>query len=181
MDGEFQNRVTQIENQFIEKISDNMHTFGVSTTIGRVLGIIYINREPMTLDELSLETGLSKTRMSQVIREMLKLNIAERVFQKGVRKDLYLVENDYYQTFISLFTTNWREAINKSRLFEQKIQDELEIMNEKKGLRMEEEQKLNEILKEMKLWLEYYDWLNRLVDFFESGEVFKQIPKQENT
>lgn len=181
MDGEFQNQVTQIESQFIKKISDNMHTFGVSTTVGRVLGIIYMNREPMTLDELSLETGLSKTRMSQVIREMLRLNIAEKVFQKGVRKDLYQVENGYYQTFISLFTTNWREAINKSRLFERKIQSELESMNKNKGLHKEEEQKLNELLKEMKLWLEYYDWLNRLVDFFESGEAFKHIPKQENT
>lgn len=59
-----------------------MRTFGVSETIGRVLGVIYMNREPMTLDQLSEATGMSKMRMSQVVREMIELNIAEKVFKK---------------------------------------------------------------------------------------------------
>ena len=110
-------KIEQMEEQFVEKIADNMHTYGVSTTVGRVLGIIYMNRKPMTLDELSVATGMSKTRMSQVVREMLDFNIAEKVFEKGVRKDLYNVERDYYQTFISLFTSNWRKVINKNKMF----------------------------------------------------------------
>ncbi len=60
-----------------------------------------MNRKPMTLNELSEATGMSKTRMSQVVREMTDANLAEKVFEKGVRKDLYDVERDYYQTFIS--------------------------------------------------------------------------------
>lgn len=172
-------QIEQIEEQFIEKLADNMRTFGVSTTVGRVLGIIYMNRGPMTLDQLSEKTGMSKTRMSQVIREMLHLNIAEKVFQKGVRKDLYNVENDYYQTFISLFTTNWQDAISKSRMFEKRIRRDLTDLVEDTSLNEQEEEKLNELLKETKLWLEYYDWLSRLVEFLESGEVFKHVPIQE--
>lgn len=40
------------------------------STVGRVLGIIYMNRKPMTLTELSEAAGMSKTRMSQVVRDM---------------------------------------------------------------------------------------------------------------
>ncbi len=98
-----------------------MNTYGISSTVGRVLGIIYMNRKPMTLNELSEETGMSKTRMSQVVREMLDLNIAEKVFEKGVRKDLYDVEQDYYQTFISLFTANWSKVVKKNRMIGKKI------------------------------------------------------------
>jgi DNA-binding transcriptional regulator GbsR (MarR family) len=168
-------------NQFIEKIADNMSTFGISATVGRVLGIIYMNRGPMTLDELSEETGMSKTRMSQVIREMVQLNIAEKVFQKGVRKDLYDVEDNYYQTFISLFTSNWRDAINKSRMFGNKIQRDLTELNETKTSSLDEEEKeqLEELLSEVQLWSEYYNWLNRFVEFLESGEVFKHVPLHE--
>lgn len=180
MNKEFDEQIEYTTNQFIEKITDNMRTFGVSATVGRVLGIIYMNRRPMTLDDLSHETGMSKTRMSQVIREMLSLNIAERVFQKGARKDLYNVENDYYQTFISLFTSNWQEAINKSRLFEKKIRQTLTELSDNHSLNKEDEEKLNSMLHETKLWLEYYDWLTRLVEFFESGEVFKYVPKHES-
>jgi len=173
-------RIEHTEEQFIEKIADNMRTFGVSTTVGRVLGIIYMNRAPMTLDQLSEKTGMSKTRMSQVIREMLQLNIAEKVFQKGVRKDLYNVENNYHQTFISLFTSNWREAINKSKLFEKRVRRELAELSDDASLNEEEEQKLNELLEETQLWLAYYDWLSRLVEFLESGEVFEHVPIHEN-
>jgi HTH-type transcriptional regulator, osmoprotectant uptake regulator len=170
-------KIEQMEEQFVEKIADNMHTYGVSTTVGRVLGIIYMNRKPMTLDELSTATGMSKTRMSQVVREMLDFNIAEKVFEKGVRKDLYNVERDYYQTFISLFTSNWRKVINKNKMFEKRLKQEIVELMENEGLSQETEQKINELLKETKEWLDYYQWLSRLVEFFESGEIFKHVPK----
>jgi HTH-type transcriptional regulator, osmoprotectant uptake regulator len=170
-------KVKQVEDQFAEKIADNMRTFGVSTTVGRVLGIIYMNRKPMTLDELSEATGMSKTRMSQVMREMLDFNIAEKVFEKGVRKDLYNVEQDYYQTFISLFTSNWQKVINKNKLFEKKLSAELSDVLQNDNINEETEQKINELLKETKEWLNYYQWLGNLVEFFDSGEIFKHVPK----
>ncbi|WP_425445364.1 GbsR/MarR family transcriptional regulator [Virgibacillus phasianinus] len=172
-------KTIRIEEQFVDKIAENMHTFGISTTVGRVLGTIYMNRKPMTLDELSESIGMSKTRMSQVVREMLELNIAEKVFEKGVRKDLYNVERDYYQTFISLFTSNWRKAISKSKMFEQKLQRELANIEKSDSLDEETEQKVNELLKETRIWLDYYDWIDRLTEFFESGEVFKHVPIHE--
>src|SRR5699024_192842 len=101
----------KLKMQFIEKITDNMDAFGTPESIGKILGIIYMNRLPMTLDELSSETGMSKTRMSQVVREMIDMSIAERVFQKGIKKDFYEVENDYHQTFISIFVYTWEKAI----------------------------------------------------------------------
>ena len=63
-----------------------MHTFGMPATVGRILGIIYMNRKPMTLTELSEATGMSKTRMSQAVREMLDVNLAEKVFEKASAK-----------------------------------------------------------------------------------------------
>ncbi|MDN4073897.1 GbsR/MarR family transcriptional regulator [Fictibacillus terranigra] len=170
-------KIKHVEDQLVEKIADNMHTYGVSTTVGRVLGIIYMNRKAMTLDELSEATGMSKTRMSQVVREMVDLNIAEKVFEKGIRKDLYNVEQDYYQTFISLFTSNWQKAINKNKMFEKKLSAELKNILESDTLSEEMELKVNDLLKETKEWLDYYQWLSRLVDFFESGEIFMHVPK----
>lgn len=173
-------KVTEAKEQFIEKIADNMHIFGVPMTVGRVLGIIYMNRKPMTLDELSEATGMSKTRMSQVVREMIDLNIAEKVFEKGVRKDLYNVEQDHYQTFISLISSNWRKAVAKGKNFEQRWRQEISEIKSAESLNEQLEEDINKLLKETKLWLEYYDWIGRLVDFFESGEIFNHVPKQSS-
>lgn len=177
--GQHEENINHVRKQFIDKIADNMNmnAFGVSSTVGRILGIIYMNREPMTLDDLSEETGMSKTRMSQVVREMIDLNIAERVFKKGVRKDLYQVEEDYYQTFILLFTSTWQKAISRSRNFEQRMMRDLNKL-EQQDLTEEEEKAVNELLAEMKEWMDYYDWIRRVTEFFESGEIFKHVPKK---
>ncbi|MBU8683529.1 GbsR/MarR family transcriptional regulator [Bacillus haynesii] len=169
--------IEQAEEHFIEKIAENMNTYGISSTVGRVLGIIYMNRKPMTLNELSEETGMSKTRMSQVVREMLDLNIAEKVFEKGVRKDLYDVEQDYYQTFISLFTANWSKVVKKNRMIGKKIRKELLEALEEEGLSPETEAKINELLAETKQWIDYCEWLDNLIAFLESDEIFKHVPK----
>ncbi|MBC8621396.1 GbsR/MarR family transcriptional regulator [Bacillus paralicheniformis] len=169
--------IKQAEEHFIEKIAENMNTYGISSTVGRVLGIIYMNRKPMTLNELSEETGMSKTRMSQVVREMLDLNIAEKVFEKGVRKDLYDVEQDYYQTFISLFTANWSKVVKKNRMIGKKIRKELLEALEEEGLSPETEAKINELLAETKQWIDYCEWLDNLIAFLESEEIFEHVPK----
>ncbi|MFD1360889.1 GbsR/MarR family transcriptional regulator [Lentibacillus salinarum] len=172
-------KIEDVKTQFVEKITDNMNAFGAPTSVGRVLGIIYMNREPMTLDELAAETGMSKTRMSQIVREMIDMNIAERVFKKGVRKDLYQVEEDYYQTFISLFTSTWQRAINRSRNFEQRLTKKMDELRQNQELTKENEQAIDELLAELHDWKEYYDWIRRVTDFFESGEIFKHVPKNK--
>jgi len=170
--------IENIKTQFIEKITDNMNAFGVTTTVGRVLGIIYMNREPMTLDELTVETGMSKTRMSQIVREMIDMHIAKRIFKKGVRKDLYQVQEDYYETFISLFTSTWQKAINRSRKFEQQVMKNIERLKQGSVLTKREEYAMNELIMELQKWTEYYDWIRRVNEFFESGDIFKHVPKQ---
>jgi len=169
----------KIEEQYIEGIADNMRTYGVSATVGRVLGVIYTNRKPMTLEELSTETGMSKTRMSQVVREMIDLNIASKVYEKGVRKDLYNVEEDYYQTFISLFTSNWQKVIQKNKIIGKRLANQLNKELESGNLTEETENELNVWLDETRQWMNYYQWLDHLVDFFESGEIFKHVPKPD--
>ncbi|MCY8815189.1 GbsR/MarR family transcriptional regulator, partial [Bacillus atrophaeus] len=149
--------IEQAEDHLIDRIAENMHTFGMPSTVGRILGIIYMNRKPMTLNELSEETGMSKTRMSQVVREMLDVNIAEKVFEKGVRKDLYDVEQDYYQTFITLFSANWSKVVSKNKMMHKKLNRELLTALEG-DLSPEAEVKINELLKELKEWLDYYNW-----------------------
>src|SRR5699024_1511791 len=118
---------------------DNMQAFGVQGSLGQVLGTIYMNRGPMTLDELAEATGMSKTRMSQIVREMIDMNIAERVFKKNVRKDLFQVEHDYYDTFISIFTSAWKKAIDRNRHFEKRMEKKLRTLEEATTLTKEQE------------------------------------------
>ncbi|WAA11310.1 GbsR/MarR family transcriptional regulator [Fervidibacillus albus] len=161
----------------IDTFADNMRTYGIPPTVGRVLGIMYMNRKPMTLNDLSEATGMSKTRMSQVVREMVDYNIAYKVFEKGVRKDLYSAEQDYFQRFISLFSSSWQKVIKKNKVMGKKIYEELKTIQQEEQLDPDVAEKIAFLLEETEKWLAYYDWLDRLVDFFESEEIFKHVPK----
>lgn len=170
--------IKSCEELLTDRIADNMETFGVSSTVGRLLGIIYMNREAMTLDSLADETGMSKTRMSRVMRQMISFNIAEKEYVKGSRKDHYNVERDYAQTFISLFTSNWSEVVKRNTSLERRLREQIrhletfltEDSSEEVKVRMERlQQELDE-------WNAYYNWINNLVAFFESGEIFNHVP-----
>lgn len=169
------------EDQIADRIADNMDTFGVSATVGRLLGIIYMNREAMTLDELAEQTGMSKTRMSQVMRQMITLNIAEKVFVKGSRKEHYAVENDYTQTFISLFTTNWKEVVGRNTTLERRLRDRVQKLEQfdSEDISPEVKERLHTLCQELDDWKAYYNWINRLVDFFESGKIFDVVPIED--
>nr|WP_078430747.1 GbsR/MarR family transcriptional regulator [Alkalihalobacterium alkalinitrilicum] len=172
-------RLENIHYRIIEQITTNMKLYGVPSTVGRLLGTIYYNRKPMTLDEMTEEIGMSKTRMSQAIRELTELNLAEKVFEKGVRKDIYTVEQDYYQTFISLFSSNWRKGISMNQTFQKKIIAELKQIIEDENSDKETVEKAKEYLTETNEVLGFYNWLTRLVEFFDSQEIFEHVPRTE--
>ncbi len=170
--------IKSCEELLTDRIADNMETFGVSSTVGRLLGIIYMNREAMTLDALADETGMSKTRMSQVMRQMISFNIAEKEYVKGSRKDHYNVERDYAQTFISLFTSNWSEVVKRNTSLERRLREQIRHLETFLTEDSPEEVKvrMERLQQELDEWNAYYNWINNLVAFFESGEIFKHVP-----
>ena len=171
-------KLEMIQHRVIKQIAENMKSYGLPETIGLVLGTIYYEERPMNLDELAEQTGMSKTRMSQVLREMVHLNIAEKVYIKGTRKDYYTVEKDYYQTFISLSTSNWKEVVSRNTNLENKIIQEVNSILEDENATAEEKATAKKHLDEAQVILDYYDWVKRLIEFFESNEVFKYVPKK---
>lgn len=163
----------------IEAISQNMNLYGVTPSVGRLWGLLYFQNQPMTLDEMKNELGMSKTSMSTSVRHLMDLHMVDKVWKKGNRKDLYVAEEDWYQTFIDFFTIKWRNGVNINVSAIEKSLKELNKLLESptisEGLRIQITQDIEKLHKA----LDYYDWLNRLVDSFESEEIFNFIPKKE--
>lgn len=173
-------KLENINNRIIEQISGNMKSYGFPKTIGHVMAIIYYEGRPMNLDELAEKTGMSKTRMSQVLREMVQLNLAEKYFIKGSRKDTYTIEQDYYQTFLSLFTHNWKNVVTRNKLIDEKIMQDVNDILQDENATDEEKSKAQKYYDDTKNSMEFFKWVNRLVDVFESRDIFKYVPKQED-
>lgn len=170
-------KLEDIHNRIIEQISENMKSYGFPGTYGHVIAVLHYEGKPMNLGELAEKTGMSKTRMSQVLRDMVQLNIAEKVFVKGSRKDTYTVEHDYFQTFLTLFTYNWKNVVIRNRKIEERLLEDLNTILNDVHTTASEKKKAQAYYDDSKKSLEYFDWVNHLVEFFDSKEIFKHVPK----
>ncbi|WP_214483666.1 GbsR/MarR family transcriptional regulator [Bacillus sp. SM2101] len=172
-------RLIKARERVIDSIAKNMSLYGVTPSIGRLYGLLFFQNEPMTLDEMKEALGMSKTSMSTSVRTLMDLKMVDKVWKKGSRKDQYVVEDDWYQTFIDYFSIQWRhatminiQAIEKSK---NEIEDILLSNDIDEQIKVVIEQDLNKLNKA----LQYYEWLNHLIDNLESHNIFEWIPKPD--
>lgn len=171
-------KLERSRTRVIDAIAQNMNLYGVTPSIGRLYGLLFFSDEPMTLDKMKEELGMSKTSMSTSVRSLLDLNMVDKVWVKGVRKDLYSIEEDWYQSFFDFFSLKWRTGISENITAIEKSMKELkELINNEETSEEVKELANTDILK-LQESLDYYDWLNRLVDSFETKEIFNFIPKK---
>ncbi|SFE88490.1 DNA-binding transcriptional regulator GbsR, MarR family [Paenibacillus algorifonticola] len=176
---EQQQLLLKTRRRVIESIGKNMDLYGITLSIGHLYGNMYFNREPVTLDEMSATMGMSKTSMSTGMRTLYDLKMINKVWGKGSRKDLYEVVPDWHENFTDFFSIKWRKAAEQNVLALTRSLKEIEQLEENP----EQSEAFLEVLasdrQKLQEALTYYKWLGRLIDAFESGEIYKLIPKEE--
>jgi len=160
----------------IDAIAQNMNLYGITPSAGRLYGLLFFSDKPLTLDEMKEELGMSKTSMSTSVRSLVDLNMVEKVWVKGERKDLYKIKEDWYQCFFDYFSIKWRTAITMNSSAMEKSQAKLQELISDPNISEEiREQALIDI-KKLEERMDYYDWQNRIIDSFETKEILKFIP-----
>lgn len=172
-------RLERSRARVIDAISQNLNLYGVTPSIGRLYGLLFFSEAPLTLDEMKEELGMSKTSMSTSVRSLLDLNMVDKVWVKGERKDLYAIEEDWYQSFFDFFTIKWRAGISVNITAIEKSMKELNQLVTEPDVSEEVLEQASNDLTKLKSTLEYYDWLDRLIDTFESNEIFDFVPKKQ--
>jgi len=167
----------KMRKRVIESIGRNMDLYGISLSTGHLYGLLFFADKPMTLDEMGSEMKMSKTSMSTGVRTLLDLKMVNKVWEKGSRKDLYEVEYDWYQTFTDFFDIKWRKSVETNILILRKSMDEIDKIAKEYA----EDPELTDMLQKDKAKLRdayaYYEWLDRLIDTFENGDIYKLVPK----
>lgn len=172
-------KLQQARRRVIESIGKNMDLYGITLSIGHLYGNMFFNQHPATLDEMSETMGMSKTSMSTGMRTLHDMKMINKVWSKGSRKDLYEVEPDWYQNFSDYFAIKWRNAAEQNMNALNRTLKELDgLMRQYEtdsafmAILASDKEKIEEALK-------YYKWLDRLIDSFETGQIFEFIPREE--
>ncbi|TGB01449.1 GbsR/MarR family transcriptional regulator [Halobacillus salinus] len=171
-----QEQLEESRARVIEVISQNMGLYGVTPSIGRLYCLLFFSEKPLTLDEMKEELGMSKASMSNAVRALLDLNMVEKTWVKGVRKDLYVASDNPHQRFFDYFTTKWRHATMTNTNAIEKTTDELKNLLDDPDTSEEVKAKAEVDVAKLKDWQEYYDWLDRLIHTFETKEILDFVP-----
>lgn len=169
----------QAEGAVIDAIAETMDLYGVTPSIGRLYATMYFKHDPLTLDDMKDDLGMSKPSMSTAVRKLQEINIVKKVWKKGSRKDLFVAEKNFFQYFSHFFGDKWeREAkLNLSAIdyAEEMLQQVINNDDTEEEVKQRAEQDLRQ-LEEYRI---YCHWLERLVHSVESGEIFEFLPIEE--
>jgi HTH-type transcriptional regulator, osmoprotectant uptake regulator len=154
----------KVQTNMVSEFSKTLEMFDLSPSEARLFVTLYINKEPMTLDEMSQALGKSKTSMSTGIRSLLEANLVERVWKKGVRKDLYRAKENLYRKIMSTYIDKWLDAAERQK---QSLRD---IAHQLKNTSVNEENDLEALRERVHDMIEFH----RLIE-----ENFKEINPKE--
>ncbi|WP_438318688.1 GbsR/MarR family transcriptional regulator [Sporosarcina sp. FA9] len=174
MDGK--ERLEKARKRITESIAQNIHLYGLPPSAGRQYGMMFFQNKPSTLDDMSEELGMSKTSMSTSIRALSEAKLVERVWERGVRKDLYEVNDDWYQSFIDTFTMRWRRSVTIHSAAIRKSLLELEQLAEDESISTAILEEVKADMDKLIYIKKYYEWLDRLINAFEDHEIFNLVP-----
>ncbi|MYL37458.1 choline uptake/conversion transcriptional regulator CudC [Halobacillus litoralis] len=174
-----ESRIEEAESAVVNSIAETMDLYGITPSTGRLFARMYFKHEPMTLDDMKDDLGMSKPSMSIAVRNLQEVSIIHKVWRKGSRKDSFMAEKNFFKYFSRFFGSKWeREAkLNLSaidyagEILQQVMEDEEADEATVERARINYEQ--------LEDYRKYCKWLERLSDSIDSGEIFDFLPVEE--
>ncbi|RYG72138.1 GbsR/MarR family transcriptional regulator [Lentibacillus lipolyticus] len=172
-------KIDQAESIMVNTISETMDLYGVTPSVGRLYGMMYFKHQPITLDEMKEALGMSKPSMSTSVRKLQDINIVQKVWQKGSRRDSFIAEKNFFNYFSQFFGMKWEREVEMFLASIRKAQEQLNevIENSEADETLRERAKLD--YQQLDDALIYYHWLEKLTKLTKSGEIYKYIPVED--
>lgn len=99
-----------IHKEMLQLFGEAYRAFGLNRQMGRIVALLMMSPEPLSLDEITKQLGLSKGPVSQLTRRLLERNIVRKVWNPGSRKDYFEIQpqsfSNAFGNFVDLIKHN---------------------------------------------------------------------------
>jgi DNA-binding transcriptional regulator GbsR (MarR family) len=92
----------QAREHFLQGVSRISEFWGFPKAMGAIYGALYLSPQPLSLDELVEQVGVTKGAVSTNVRALERLGMVHRRIQVGERKDYYTAETDFWKIIKSI-------------------------------------------------------------------------------
>lgn len=102
--------MTRATERMVERMGLNFQADGLPRIAGRLLGVLLLEREARSLDELSATLRVSKASASSNARLLERLGVLERLTRPGDRRDYYAVAQDFHLKLLEMALHRLRQT-----------------------------------------------------------------------
>ncbi|WP_049985219.1 GbsR/MarR family transcriptional regulator [Halobellus rufus] len=94
--------------RIIESMEQSAEVYGLSRSAGRIYGVLYFSKEPLSIPDLVEETGYAKSTISNVTRTLTRIGLIHRRSSEGggrrvhysAEREIWIILQDVFQQYI---------------------------------------------------------------------------------
>ena len=109
-----QSQLQQAQETFILGMSRISQFWGFPKAMGAVYGAVYLSPQPISLDELVEQAGITKGAVSTYVRSLERLGMVYKSNRLGERKDYYSAETDFWKVIKGLLRERQKSDFDRA-------------------------------------------------------------------
>ena len=105
-------RLEEVEDRFVD-LWDNMSAlWGISPTMARIHGLLYITGAALSMDDIMARLAISRGNVSMNLSKLVEWGLVHRVHKRGDRRDYYESLSDVWEMFTLVAAQRKRREID---------------------------------------------------------------------
>ena len=152
-------QLTQLRKDFTEGLSQISKFWGFPKGMGAIFAVLYLSPDPLSLDELVKQTGLTKGAISTNVRALARMGLVRPSTKLGDRKDYYEAETDFYKSIRAILKERQNSEFDSAV---RSVRETLEKLEAGQGSEDEEQRQF--MLERIRALQKFFDALDGLVN-----------------
>ena len=106
--------LTLSQDALIHALGRQSAFWGLGKTAGEMYAVLYLNSEPVSLEEVAQRLKVTKGNISVAIRQLEQLGMVRRSWQKGDRRVFFEAEVDFWKIASSVLGLRYKPEFDQS-------------------------------------------------------------------
>jgi DNA-binding transcriptional regulator GbsR (MarR family) len=105
-------RLEEVEDRFVDLWDTMSSLWGISPTMARIHGHLYISGAALSMDDIMARLGISRGNVSMNLSKLVEWGLVRRVHQRGDRRDYYESLSDVWEMFTLVASQRKRREVD---------------------------------------------------------------------
>ena len=105
-------QIEQVEDQFVDLWDTMSSLWGISPTMARIHGLLYISGEALSMDDIMARLAISRGNVSMNLSKLVEWGLVKRVHKRGDRRDYYESLGDVWEMFTLVAAQRKRREVD---------------------------------------------------------------------